>query len=83
MPNPWDVGSARFLVLTARSEGFLCGRPDLIETIRRLTAYSDAGAAESIVFGGKVPRVRAKVGGRREDRTRGLRIANAALSQLS
>ena len=32
------------VVLTARSEGFLVGRPDLGETIRRLTAYSDAGA---------------------------------------
>ncbi|HEY7681230.1 MAG TPA: isocitrate lyase/phosphoenolpyruvate mutase family protein [Gemmatimonadales bacterium] len=30
--------------LTARSEGFLVGRPDLAETIRRLTAYADAGA---------------------------------------
>jgi methylisocitrate lyase len=32
------------LVLTARSEGFLVGRPDLGETIRRLTAYAAAGA---------------------------------------
>ena len=32
------------LLLTARSEGFIVGRPDLDETIRRLTAYSDAGA---------------------------------------
>ncbi len=32
------------LVLTARSEGFLVGAPDLDETIRRLTAYADAGA---------------------------------------
>lgn len=32
------------VVLTARSEGFVCGRPDLAETIRRLRAYSDAGA---------------------------------------
>jgi 2-methylisocitrate lyase-like PEP mutase family enzyme len=32
------------LVLTARSEGFLVGLPDLAETIRRLTAYADAGA---------------------------------------
>lgn len=32
------------LVLTARSEGFLVGRPDLNETLRRLTAYADAGA---------------------------------------
>jgi 2-methylisocitrate lyase-like PEP mutase family enzyme len=32
------------LVLTARSEGFIVGRPDLQETIRRLTAFADAGA---------------------------------------
>jgi methylisocitrate lyase len=32
------------LVLTARSEGFVRGRPDLAETIRRLVAYSEAGA---------------------------------------
>src|SRR5947207_13400771 len=31
-------------VLTARSEGFIRGRPDLEETIRRLKAFSDAGA---------------------------------------
>jgi 2-methylisocitrate lyase-like PEP mutase family enzyme len=32
------------IVLTGRSEGFLVGRPDLAETIRRLEAYADAGA---------------------------------------
>ena len=32
------------LVLTARSEGFIAGRPDLHETIRRLTAFAEAGA---------------------------------------
>ena len=32
------------VVLTGRSEGFVAGRPDLEETIRRLTAYADAGA---------------------------------------
>ena len=32
------------ILLTARSEGFLVGRPDLGETIRRLRAYADAGA---------------------------------------
>jgi 2-methylisocitrate lyase-like PEP mutase family enzyme len=31
-------------IFTARSEGFIVGRPDLAETIRRLTAFSDAGA---------------------------------------
>ena len=30
--------------LTARSEGFRVGRPDLAETIRRLSAYAEAGA---------------------------------------
>jgi 2-methylisocitrate lyase-like PEP mutase family enzyme len=32
------------IVLTGRSEGFIVGRPDLDQTIRRLTAYADAGA---------------------------------------
>jgi 2-methylisocitrate lyase-like PEP mutase family enzyme len=32
------------LVLTGRSEGFIVGRPDLRETIRRLEAYAEAGA---------------------------------------
>jgi 2-methylisocitrate lyase-like PEP mutase family enzyme len=32
------------LVLTARSEGFSVGRPDLGETIRRLAAFAEAGA---------------------------------------
>jgi 2-methylisocitrate lyase-like PEP mutase family enzyme len=32
------------VLLTARSEGFIAGRPDLAETLRRLTAYAAAGA---------------------------------------
>lgn len=32
------------VVLTGRSEGFVVGRPDLEETIRRLRAYAEAGA---------------------------------------
>ncbi len=32
------------VLLTARSEGFITGRPDLSETIRRLTAFTEAGA---------------------------------------
>jgi 2-methylisocitrate lyase-like PEP mutase family enzyme len=32
------------VVLTARTEGFIRGRPDLEETIRRLKAFADAGA---------------------------------------
>ena len=32
------------VVLTGRSEGFVVGRPDIDETIRRLTAYAEAGA---------------------------------------
>ena len=32
------------VLLTGRSEGFIVGRPDLQETIRRLTAYAEAGA---------------------------------------
>ncbi len=36
--------SATGVLLTARSEGFIVGRPDLTETIRRLQAFADAGA---------------------------------------
>ena len=32
------------VVLVGRSEGFIAGRPDLDETLRRLVAYADAGA---------------------------------------
>jgi 2-methylisocitrate lyase-like PEP mutase family enzyme len=32
------------VLLTGRSEGFIAGRPDLAETIRRLVAYAGAGA---------------------------------------
>lgn len=36
--------SGRGVLLTARSEGLIVGRPDLGETIRRLAAFADAGA---------------------------------------
>ena len=36
--------SGTALVLTARSEGFVAGRPDLSETIRRLREFAEAGA---------------------------------------
>jgi methylisocitrate lyase len=32
------------VILTGRSEGFVVGRPDIDETIRRLQAYAEAGA---------------------------------------
>ena len=32
------------VMLTARSEGFIRGRPDLAETVRRLKAFAEAGA---------------------------------------
>ena len=32
------------VLLTGRSEGFIAGRPDIDETIKRLVAYADAGA---------------------------------------
>jgi methylisocitrate lyase len=38
------VDSGTGILLTGRSEGFIVGRPDLAETIRRLTAYTEAGA---------------------------------------
>jgi methylisocitrate lyase len=37
-----DAAGSRVL-LTARTEGFIVGRPDLRETLRRLEAYADAG----------------------------------------
>jgi 2-methylisocitrate lyase-like PEP mutase family enzyme len=37
-------GSGTGVLLAGRSEGFIVGRPDLAETIRRLTAYAEAGA---------------------------------------
>lgn len=37
-----DTGTG--LVLTARSEGFVVGRPDIDETTRRLSAFAEAGA---------------------------------------
>jgi 2-methylisocitrate lyase-like PEP mutase family enzyme len=37
-----DTGTA--VLLTARTEGFIVGRPDLDETLRRLVAFSEAGA---------------------------------------
>ena len=36
--------AARGSVLTARSEGFVWGRPDIVDTIHRLQAYAEAGA---------------------------------------
>ncbi|MGH7996420.1 MAG: isocitrate lyase/PEP mutase family protein [Opitutaceae bacterium] len=39
--------------LTARSEGFIRGRPDLDETIRRLSAFAQAGA--DVVFAPGLP----------------------------
>jgi 2-methylisocitrate lyase-like PEP mutase family enzyme len=36
--------SGTHVLLTGRSEGFIVGRSDLRETIRRLTAYAEAGA---------------------------------------
>jgi len=32
------------VILTARSEGFIAGRPDIAETVRRLTAFAETGA---------------------------------------
>ena len=37
-------GTGSSVLLTGRSEGFICGRPDITETIRRLQAYAEAGA---------------------------------------
>ena len=39
-----DESPQRDAMLVGRSEGFIAGRPDLAETIRRLTSYAEAGA---------------------------------------
>jgi 2-methylisocitrate lyase-like PEP mutase family enzyme len=39
-----DESPHRDAMLVGRSEGFIAGRPDLAETIRRLTSYAEAGA---------------------------------------
>ncbi|MFS4438648.1 isocitrate lyase/PEP mutase family protein [Paracoccaceae bacterium GXU_MW_L88] len=39
-----EVAQRRGFLLTARAENFLCGRPDLADTIARLQAFSEAGA---------------------------------------
>lgn len=39
-----ETARSSSFVLTARAENFLCGRPDLNDTIRRLQAFSAAGA---------------------------------------
>jgi 2-methylisocitrate lyase-like PEP mutase family enzyme len=39
-----EAAHASHFLLTARAENFLCGRPDLHDTIRRLRAFSEAGA---------------------------------------
>ena len=36
--------SGTTVLLTGRSEGFISGRPDIAETVRRLVAYAEAGA---------------------------------------
>ena len=58
------------VLLTARSEGFIVGRPDLPETIRRLTAFAEAGAdclyAPGILYARR----------RQDDRSRGFAEAD-------
>ena len=43
------------VLLTGRSEGFVRGRPDIDETIRRLKAYADAGA--DCVYAPRIERI--------------------------
>ena len=39
-----EAADGQPFVLTARAENFICGNPDLKDTIKRLHAYSEAGA---------------------------------------
>ncbi|MEO8469689.1 MAG: isocitrate lyase/phosphoenolpyruvate mutase family protein [Chloroflexota bacterium] len=43
------------IILTGRSEGFVAGRPDIDETIRRLQAYAEAGA--DCLFAPRIDRI--------------------------
>ena len=56
-----DESPHRETMLIGRSEGFISGRPDLAETIRRLTAYADAGADCLYAPGVPVPDIPAVV----------------------
>jgi 2-methylisocitrate lyase-like PEP mutase family enzyme len=47
-------GAGGGVLLTGRSEGFICGRPDLEETLRRLRAYAAAGA--DVLYAPGLPR---------------------------
>lgn len=61
--HPFDYAVARIkaaaraargrIVLTARTDNFLQGRPDLDDTIRRLTAFAEAGA--DVVYAPALP----------------------------
>ncbi|MCL6284314.1 isocitrate lyase/phosphoenolpyruvate mutase family protein [Ruegeria sp. 2012CJ41-6] len=39
-----EAARGQNFLLTARAENFICGRPDLADTIRRLQAFEEAGA---------------------------------------
>jgi methylisocitrate lyase len=56
-----DESPHRDAMLVGRSEGFISGRPDLAETIRRLTAYAEAGADCLYAPGVPVPDIEAVV----------------------
>ena len=53
------------VLLTGRSEGFIVGRPDLAETVRRLVAYAEAGAECLYAPGIRTPEEIARGGARR------------------
>ena len=65
------------LVLTARAENFIVGRPDLADTIKRLQAFQDAGADVPVRAGAEDDR-------RREDgRARGRSAAVNVLAGIA
>ncbi|WP_434058453.1 isocitrate lyase/PEP mutase family protein [Coralliovum pocilloporae] len=49
--------SMKAFLITARSENFICGRPDLADTICRLKAFEDAGA--DVVYAPGLPDIEA------------------------
>jgi 2-methylisocitrate lyase-like PEP mutase family enzyme len=56
-----DESPHRETMLVGRSEGFISGRPDLAETIRRLNAYAEAGADCLYAPGLPVPNIESVV----------------------
>lgn len=75
------------IVLTARTDNFINGRPDLDDTIRRLTAFAEAGA--DVLYAPGLPDMEAvtavvrAVAPKPVNVLMGMRVAGATLEQLA